>query len=555
MCILAHLLNQSSHPATKGEDPIHIEWFPLDEKVCKDTHHSSEAKVPAVDRAKSRKFKASQAAQAKIGAVPGSVQELEDSKVPEDGSGWEKVKVGAGVGAGVGATGAAVAGGVAQIGCVVAAAAAPVSAAQASAVSAQLFIAMTGLSGEQIMAQLLLKLSADAAAGSLTTAQAAQSVAVLEWLGTAGTATTATATTIPLLPIIAVGAAVLGVVGAGLGYKAWCDRKVKNAKKREKVTRFDGKRELFKKDLEALQKLTSEVVSLQTAIKKQEAKLDENDFYKERHTAASKVVVVVGPTGFGKSTFCHRMCGNDDSKDDLEEKDPGYFNVAEYGKAEPETTKLSKRRMGVRLTHNDDKSEFELSVVDTVGAYDDDVKEQHHKNIVAEYFSSCGGINMLCIFYKFLGKADANYKALLQSYKQFWGPGIRKHCVLIITHCDQSQVQLGKKYQKGLARTINKLRAELKSVFEEACDDIPVFTFGKEEESYAQDRKKLMLLLNSADSPFAEKYSCDNASITAPIDELLSKLEPMAKKQKEDSRKLVQRFLELKRLKEDIEKK
>merc|ERR1712154_224246 len=177
---------------------------------------------------------------------------------------------------------------------------------------------------------------------------------------------------------------------------------------------------------------------------------------------------------------------------------------------------------------------------DTVGAYD--AQDQHHNNNMAMYFRSCGGINMFCIFFKFGGKADANYKALLRSYREFWGAGIRKHCVVIITQCDQSEVEKGKKYEKGLKLTKKTLRADLKDIFGDECESIDIFEFG--DGNFVEARKKLMLLLDDDSKPFEDKYSCDK--IRSPIDELWDKLEPMIKKQRELALHVMNLYKELK---------
>ena len=332
------------------------------------------------------------------------------------------------------------------------------------------------------------------------------------------------------------GAAVAGVAVVGgliaLGsYKIYetIDLKVKNTKKQADIAIYNVKVKGYN---DRREELTSKVHSLSQSIEAQEAKLDTNDFYMERRASASKVVVVVGPTGYGKSLFCHRIVGNDMAVDELEEMDTAYFNVADYGQAEPETSELGKHRVGVRLIRKGKTSQFHLSMVDTVGAYD--AEDEHQKNSVAMYFRASGGINMFCIFFKFRNKADENYKALLRSYVEFWGAEIRKHSVVILTNCDEDQVLKGKKYEKGLRSTKKTLREDLGDIFGEACDDIPIFAFG--DGNYVESREKLMLLLNDANSRYAEKYSCEN--ITTPIDELLSDLKRKIKTQRVHSRGL-----------------
>eukprot|EP01083_Nonionella_stella_P292971 996418_1 len=163
-----------------------------------------------------------------------------------------------------------------------------------------------------------------------------------------------------------------------------------------KKKNYNSKVELYNIQLKKKQDLDKTILTLKKCLMEQEAKMN-SEFLVERSSKKSRVVLAIGPTGYGKSLFCNRMTGNESPIDDLEDEKASLlikFPVAEFASTKSKTAQLSKRRMDVYIDKNGIKKKTPsilLSIVDSPGDFDSKGNEKHIKNNMAEYFRACGG--------------------------------------------------------------------------------------------------------------------------------------------------------------------
>lgn len=309
----------------------------------------------------------------------------------------------------------------------------------------------------------------------------------------------------------------------------------------------------FNAYLKEIKDLETRILSKRHELKEQEEKLNSYSFALERIlncSNKSKVVVVIGPTGFGKSLVCNRLLGNKQDIDDIEDSKTCDFKVSQTGDTESHTTELSKKEKHIIINENGIETSFMLSVIDTPGAFDSKGSDDEYNNLMSHYFAACGGINVFCIFFKFGGKMDSKYKHLLTLYQKFWGSDIWKHCVVFITHCDMANItaKRRKKILDGLVKTKNQIKMHLETVSDMNCENIPMYAFGTE--NYEESTTNFLSSLMNENNPYFYKYECQ--SIKTPINELYEELKVMVRKHKTLSSKIEAKVDILKKKKDVI---
>eukprot|EP01083_Nonionella_stella_P095571 268312_1 len=344
--------------------------------------------------------------------------------------------------------------------------------------------------------------------------------------GTSGMATggvAATATEVEGAAIVAS----YGLVGAisftlttavGIGvhsvYTYW--NNWKEDLKLDKIKQHNDKVNLFNRILIKCKETEEQIDQRRQLLIIQEEKLKNAEFMVERLSTNTKVMVCLGPCGYGKSVVCNRLLGDTQSVYDLPEVEDARFSVAKFGDTKSHTKTMQKQFKKVVIEDDKEEKSFRLSVVDTQGAFDSDGNDKHHQNQLAQYFKACGGINMFCIFFKFGEKIDANYQKLLKIYTTFWGEGFWKHCVVIITNCDKGAKQV----EKGLPMTMRQVKEFLKDVSKGLCTDVPIYQFG--EDNFELSTFELLLSLTDKNAVYIRKYKCDNTR--SPIDALFEEV-------------------------------
>eukprot|EP01084_Bolivina_argentea_P178982 309316_1 len=137
-------------------------------------------------------------------------------------------------------------------------------------------------------------------------------------------------------------------------------------KERNSVTK------IFNDKLKQIKQLEQRILSKMKELETQEQKLNSHNFEMERFgnlNNTSKTVMVIGPTGFGKSLVANRLLGNKQDSDDISEsKQSELFKVAMSGNTHSVTYKLDKKSKIVHILNGNIKQEsFILSVIDTPG--------------------------------------------------------------------------------------------------------------------------------------------------------------------------------------------
>jgi len=140
-----------------------------------------------------------------------------------------------------------------------------------------------------------------------------------------------------------------------------------------------------------------------------------------------KQIVLLGPTGNGKSTLANRLC-NDESEDGNE----GDFKVSHGHKSE--TQKINKKVIKCKIIDE------VISLLDTPGYFDSEGNDRFHCNNLVEFLKGCGGINAFCIVkMKIPPRFDKAYQNMLKELEEMLGRAVWKHVVLVITGVDDKK--------------------------------------------------------------------------------------------------------------------
>jgi len=332
----------------------------------------------------------------------------------------------------------------------------------------------------------------------------------------------------PATEVLSLSAFVGTVFGIGIGAGAFVldagYTKYKNIQegfKSNKKKAFNGKLIVYQNKLEQLNAVKTKLESLKYDLIEQEQTLNKYDFFAERLIWKNKVIIMIGPTGYGKSLVCNRLIGDTKYIDDIEKK--AIFPVATNGTTKSITKEFKKIS---KIVSKKGKHGFRyiLSVIDTPGAFDSDGNDKHFDNIMKQYFNACGGVNMFYIFYKLGSKLNNNYKILLKKYERFWNKNFWKHCCVIITNCDKESKRGAKRMEVGLRRAKIQIRAEIGKLSKGLCNDVEIYPFGIE--NFKDSTNDILTSLSKNNI----KYKCD--TIISPMDITIDKAKALHKKYK-----------------------
>ena len=297
-----------------------------------------------------------------------------------------------------------------------------------------------------------------------------------------------------------------------IGYVVGKVLKIYASSNNETIRNYNKKLKEMENTVHKAKSLDEQIQINTRRLKKDEEKLDNPVFRLERLFPDGKVILVIGPCGWGKSLLCNRLMGN--TKDASEMEDNAIYKVGNgMNSVTAELRKVTKQ-VNIVTSTNTLKHKFKLSVVDSPGQFDSEYKDEIGFNDLKEYFHACGGVTIFCIVFKFGERNNSNYQDLLKLYAKFWGKGFWKKCVFVITHCDRDSKKNIAKLDKSLNENIQLFREKVLEISNRLSKDVPIFEFG--EENFETSVREIMLLINQ--DKYKNKYTCKN--IKSPINEL-----------------------------------
>eukprot|EP01083_Nonionella_stella_P151066 482253_1 len=246
-----------------------------------------------------------------------------------------------------------------------------------------------------------------------------------------------------------------------------------------------------------------------------ERRLIITDFDEEHKDENSKIVILIGNTGDGKSTFGNRLL-NDES----ESADEGQLTVG-HG-ADSCTQRLS----------NPERTQINgvsIAVIDAPGWSDTNMDDRMHENNLCAYLRGCGGINRFVLVRNASNcRFDANLQNILRRYADMFGDAFWSHLIVILTHVDsgipERQYARGQKAETLIKRICTQFRLDRNRI------DIPVFPVGLDK--YKQTIHQFVECLRNSD-----KFECD--AIKSPLDHLQDQVH-----QKNNERDEIERALD-----------
>eukprot|EP01084_Bolivina_argentea_P109217 195193_1 len=256
-----------------------------------------------------------------------------------------------------------------------------------------------------------------------------------------------------------------------------CERRENERKRQNKRARikieWDQQKFEFVKITQKFQTKSQECVNLNSKlgavssqIDTEEKKVQNNFKYPEEES--NKVVIIIGNTGDGKSTFCNRLSG-----DQSKYGDQGPFKTS--GRSNACTTNISYKK--VSIDNND------ICFVDTPGFNDGSGNDRYHANNICKYLKGCGGINSFVLIKNSTNcRFDVPFQALLKQYADIFGAEcFFSHLIVIATRVDYNNEQFNQyKQAESLQRNIIQLAQQKYNVNNLNLSMIKVIPIGLE---------------------------------------------------------------------------
>eukprot|EP00484_Ammonia_sp_Unknown_P023796 CAMPEP_0197033698 /NCGR_PEP_ID=MMETSP1384-20130603/12038_1 /TAXON_ID=29189 /ORGANISM="Ammonia sp." /LENGTH=360 /DNA_ID=CAMNT_0042463541 /DNA_START=52 /DNA_END=1134 /DNA_ORIENTATION=- len=267
---------------------------------------------------------------------------------------------------------------------------------------------------------------------------------------------------------------------------------VKRKQIQELQTRLSWLQEQMNTEREEYRKIDEQLQTIQSQISVEMKEIEA--FQPERDDPNTKIVVLIGMTGAGKSTFCNRLWG-----DSSDEADEGPFETS-YGSTSC-TQAHSKRIIEICGTR--------ITVVDTPGYNDSTGRDEQHCNKLCKYLKGCPGINAFVLIRNASQiRFDMAFQLMLKQYYSMFGEIFFQKLIIMATKIDGTRaLQRFEKNKQGKV-----LQNDICSLFNLELD-VPVIPIGLDE--YAESVSQFVQSIPD------EKFKCKQ--ITSPIEKLKEK--------------------------------
>ena len=325
---------------------------------------------------------------------------------------------------------------------------------------------------------------------------------------------------------LGLGALAILAVGAAITYDNCQSKEQKKYNEREA---FNNLVRGYKTKVQNYQKLQKELQNKQNELTAYIKSLDKSELLlhlkaiKKLSDNKSRIILAIGPTGYGKSLVCNRLFGDKSNIEKIRGDKNRLFGVASDGDVKSCTDRMTMAASDVEVhmpqqqKNRGDDIKFKLYATDTVGADDNQGRDVKTEEIILTFCNQIGGVNAFLLFFKYRGKLTASYKKLLKKYNKLWGDNFWNHCILVITHCERedntdsddsdsdddddeklSEEEKQRQFIAAIKKTVDNVTEELNKVsngkFGQACSKRKgVFTFGKKKDDWRPSVLKLLL--------------------------------------------------------------
>eukprot|EP01084_Bolivina_argentea_P086842 156926_1 len=251
------------------------------------------------------------------------------------------------------------------------------------------------------------------------------------------------------------------------------------------TTQLTTKQRLFNDKHNILMNITRQI-----AIEEKEIE----EFKIERNDNTTKIIITLGMTGGGKSTFCNRMFG-----------DKSLFGNKGPCKTSGDSKSCTQENSKIVVQIGNQR----ISIIDTAGFGDSFGRDRQHGNRLCAYLKGCGGLNAFVLIRNGTNpRFDQSFQTMLKQYHEMFGNVFFERLIIVATRID-SRINKLQFEQNNQANVLRNDICDMFNYMDEGCD-IPVVPIGLE--SYEES------IVNLVEKIPLDKFVCQR--IKSPIDGL-----------------------------------